>query len=96
MDLVMVMMTNTDESINITEIIRNVKFLPATIDGLAHRFSQLFKEFMWHGKHRHINKLIFLLDELLRQDGINRDEYAQLNNMLAESLDDDEEEIKST
>ena len=25
----------------------------------------------------------------------NRDEYAQLNNILAESLDDDEEEIES-
>ena len=36
---------------------------------------------------------------LLRQDGINLDEYAQLNNMLAESLDekdDDEEEIITT
>ena len=39
-----------------------------------------------------------LLDELLRQTGINRDEYAQLHNKLEESLrerddDDDEEEM---
>ena len=37
--------------------------------------------------------------ELIRQDGTNRDEYAQLNNMHAESLDeedDNEEEIEST
>ena len=47
------------------------------------------------GKHEHRNEVVFLLDELLRQDAINRDEYAQLNNMLAESLDE-EDEIEST
>ena len=30
--------------------------------------------------------MVFLLDELLRQEGITRDEYTQLNNVLAESL----------
>ena len=35
---------------------------------------------------------MFLLDELLRQEGIYRDQCKQLNTMLAESLDDDEEE----
>ena len=34
--------------------------------------------------------------KLLRQDGIDPDEYAPLNDMLAESLDDDEKEIEST
>ena len=86
--------SDTDETINITEIKSNVKFLPSTVDGLAHRFNQLFKKFTRQGKHEHRNKLIFLLDELLRQDGINQDKYAQFNNMLADSLDD-EEEIES-
>ena len=31
----------------------------------------------------------------IRQDGINRDEYAQLNNMLAESLDEEIESAKN-
>ena len=39
---------------------------------------------------------MFLLDELLRQQGIDREEYTILNNILAKSLDsgiaDDEEE----
>ena len=38
---------------------------------------------MRHGKHGHRH----LLDELLRQDCLNQDEYKQLNTMLAESLD---------
>ena len=88
--------TESDESMDITDIKANVKFLPATVDGLADRFNQLPKEFTRQGKHENRNELTFLLDELLRQDGINRDEYAQLNNILAESLDDDEEEIEST
>ena len=48
-------------------------FLPAT-------------EFTRQGKHEHRNELVFLLDELLRKGGINREEYTQLNNILAESL----------
>ena len=55
----------------------------ATVSGLTDRFNQLFKEFVRQGKHQ----LVFLLDEVLRQDGINRHEYAQLNNMVAESLE---------
>ena len=43
---------------------------------------------MRHGKHGHRNELMILLDELLRQDGINRDEYKQLSTMLADSLHD--------
>ena len=44
--------------------------------------------------HDHRNELLFLLDVLLRQDGINRDEYAQLNNMLPKSLDEEDESTK--
>ena len=44
---------------------------------------------MRHGKHGHRNELVFLLDELLQQDGINRNEYKQLNTMLAESIDEE-------
>ena len=49
-------------------------------------------------EHEHRNELVFLLDELLWQDGINQDEYTQLNTMLTESLDEDENEenIEST
>ena len=50
---------------------------------------------MRQGKHEHRNELVFLLDELSRQDGINRDEYTQLNNILAESLES-ETETEST
>ena len=77
----------SDESIDITDINSNVKFLPATVDGRADRVNQLFKEFIRQGKHEHRNELVFLLDELLRQDDINRDEYVQVNNILAESLE---------
>ena len=48
-----------------------MKFLPATVDGLARRFDQSFKEFTRQGKHEHRNELVFLLDELLRQDVID-------------------------
>ena len=72
-----------DESIDIIDTHPNVKFLP--VEGLTERFIHLPKEFMGHGKHGHRNERVFLLDELLRQNGINRDEYKQLNTMLAEN-----------
>ena len=37
-------------------------------------------------KHEHRNELVFLLDELLRQETITRDEYKRLNNFLSEYL----------
>ena len=40
-------------------------------------------------KHEHRNEIVSILDELLRQDAITRDEYKQLNPMLAESLDEE-------
>ena len=57
---------------------------------------------MRKGKHEHRNKLVFLSDELLRQDSVNRDEYTQLNDMLTESLESEkgiessENEVEST
>ena len=53
--------SDTDESIDITDIKPNVKFLPATVDGLAGRFNQLLKEFMQQGKLEHRNEFVFLL-----------------------------------
>ena len=63
-----------------------MKFLPATIEGLCERLRTLWTEFTRQGKHEHRNEIVFLLDELLRQEGINRDDYNKLNNLLAESL----------
>ena len=70
-----------------------IKFLPATVDGLCKRLRKLWKEFTREGKHEHRNEIVFILDELLRQDGITQDEYTKLNNILAESLDEDAEEM---
>ena len=66
-----------------------MKFLLATVDILVERFRQLFKEIIWEGKHKHGSELVFLLDELLREECIARDQYKQLNTMLPESLDED-------
>ena len=63
-----------------------MKFLPATLEGLRKRFYELYTEFTRQGKHEHINELVILLDELLRKGGIDREEYTQLNNILAELL----------
>ena len=63
-----------------------MKFLPDTVEGLQRRFHEFYKAFTRQRKHDHSNKLMFLLDELLRKDGINWEEYIQLNNILAESL----------
>ena len=51
-----------------------VKYLPATVDGLLKIFNKLYKEFT-QGNHEHRNELVALLDELLRQNGISREEY---------------------
>ena len=70
-----------------------MEFLPATVDGLRKRFHELYTEFtrQWK-KHEHKNELVFLLDELLRQQGIDREEYTILNNTLGSEIADDEEE----
>ena len=66
-----------------------IKFLPATVAELSKRFNELFIEFIRQKKHEHRNELVFLLDELLRQEAIDRDEYNTLNGLLAESLKKD-------
>ena len=68
-----------------------MKFLPTTVDELTNSF----KEYMRQGKREHRTELVFLLDGLLRQDGLNRDDDTRLNNTLAESLES-ETEIEST
>ena len=40
-------------------------------------------------KHENRNELVFILDELLRQEAISQEAYTQVNNLLAESLGDD-------
>ena len=78
-----------------------IKLLPDTVDGLQKRFKKLYCKFMRHNQHQHRDELVFLLDELLRQDAISREIYTQLNYMLAQSLDgskdenddDDDEEL---
>ena len=64
----------------------NVKFLPETIEGLAKRFNKLFCEFWREKQYKHRNELVFLLNEMLRQCGITRDIYKQVNSLLAQSL----------
>ena len=63
--------------------------LPATVDGLGKQLRKLWKVFMREEKHEHRTEIVSILDELLRQDAITRDEYKQLNTMLAESLDEE-------
>ena len=51
---------------------------------------------MRHKKHENRNELVSILDELLRQEAISYEVYTQVNNFLAESLgenDDDSEEM---
>ena len=69
-----------------------IKLLPDTVDGLQKRFKKLYCQFMRHNQHQHRNELVFLLDELLRQDAISRETYTQLNYMLAQSLDGNKDE----
>ena len=78
--------SDSDESIDISNIKPKVKFLPATIEGLCERFRTLWTAFTRQGKYEHRNEIMFLLDEVLRQEAIIRDDYTKLNNILAESL----------
>ena len=88
---------DSDESIDVSDDIKpKVKFLPATIEGLCKRLHTLWTEFTRQGKHEHRNEIVFVFDELLRQETITRDDYTKLNNILAESLgenDDRSEEM---
>ena len=56
------------------------------MEGLCERFRTIWSEFTRQGKHEHRNEIVYILDELLRQEAITRDDYRKLNNILAESL----------
>ena len=78
--------SESDESIDISDIKPKVKFLPSTIEGFCERFRTIWSEFTRQGKHEHRNEIVVILDELLRQEAITRDDYCKLNNILAETL----------
>ena len=74
-----------------------VKFLPATIAGLANRFNKLFRKFCSEKKYEHRNELVSLLDNLLQLGGITPQAYKAVNGVLNQSLgsgigDDDDAE----
>ena len=50
-------------------------------------FNELYVKFMRHNKHEHTNELMFLLDEMLRQEAITPTVYTQLNTSLTEAAD---------
>ena len=85
--------SSDDGTIDISDIPPpdNVKFLPATIDGLRTRFEELLKNIAvlrksgGHEKTGDRHETVFLLDELKRQGGISRCMYRQYNDFLAES-----------
>ena len=70
---------------------QNVKFLPKTVEGLRRSFEEVMKKIAIKRKGRvpektcDRNEAVFLLDELLRQDGINHHMYRQYNDFLAGS-----------
>ena len=45
-------------------------------------------------KHENRNELVSILDELLRQEAISHEGYNQVNNFLAESLGEDDEDLE--
>ena len=55
-------------------------------DLLEKRFNKRFVEFTRHGKHENRNELVALLDEILRRNAIERNEYMKLNDLIASSL----------
>ena len=88
--------SSEDENIDCGD---NVKILPSTLDGLNERFNKLIREYSLEKKYEHRNELVFLLDEMLRQNGISREEYEKLNNeivAIASREKDDKNIEKST
>ena len=55
-------------------------------------FNELCVGFVRKGKHENRNELEFLLDELLRQGGIDPTEYTQLNTRLTDLTDKEDKE----
>ncbi|MCH2421447.1 MAG: hypothetical protein MK215_05880, partial [Candidatus Poseidoniia archaeon] len=83
---------DSEDSIDMEYTKPVIKFLPATVDGLRARFNELYPEFTRQKTPEHRNELVSILDDMSRQGGITKDEYTRLNNNIAESLDDGEEE----
>ena len=65
--------SDIDESIDHSS--DEIKFLPATVDGLGKRLRKLWKELMREEKHEHRDEIVSKLDDLLRRDVITTDEY---------------------
>ena len=59
-----------------------IKFLPSTADGLEFRFRKLFSE--RNDKQNH-NELVFIIDQMLRRDLIDRYDYTIANDMITGS-----------
>ena len=72
----------------------DVKILPSSLEGLTERFNKLIREYNLEKKYEHRNELVFLLDEMLRQNGISREEYEKLNNKIVEIASREEKEIE--
>ena len=70
---------------------QKVKFLPKTVECLRRKFEEVIKKIAIKRKGGvpektcDRNEAVFLLDELLRQDGISHRMYRQYNDFLAES-----------
>ena len=53
---------------------------------MGKRFQQVFCKFKREGKEENCNKVVFLLDGMLRHEYIAFQEYESLNNILVHSL----------
>ena len=62
---------------------KNIKFLPPTVEGLANRFNDLFLKYWNEKQYQYHNELVYLVDELLKQDGITQDTYKKVNGLLS-------------
>ena len=63
----------------------DVIFLPSTIEGLTIRFNKLLYEYQNERKLQNRNELVFILDEMLRQEFIDKYDYTLLNNIIDKS-----------
>ena len=74
----------SDHSDDEEETNPKVKFLPPSPKGLRKMFNKPCCELMRQRKHEHQNEQVLLLNEILRQEAISREEYKPLNNFLSE------------
>ena len=72
---------------------QGVKFLLTNRIGLEKRFKKLFHEFTKEQKLENRSELVFLLDEMLRQEYVTQEEYESFNNVLAESLENKDDKV---